>query len=113
MSSPASIPRLYRHFGSVGKVCRYSEDWPRAREALTHALRDTLAVCVTHYRRPPLVSEFEWWRDHQLELARAQGNDTLHLPSPTPFRRRWGTWEEALLHCGYTPDQVAERNERT
>jgi hypothetical protein len=58
------------------------------------------------------VAEFEWWRDREFELARAEGNDALHIPSPTPYRRRWGTWEAALLHFGYTPDQVAERLEQ-
>jgi hypothetical protein len=58
------------------------------------------------------VAEFEWWRDRELELARAEGNAALHLPSPSPYRRRWGSWEAALLHFGYTPDQVAERLEQ-
>ncbi len=31
------------------------------------------------------------------------------LPSTGPLRRRWKTWEAALLHFGFTPDQVAER----
>lgn len=34
------------------------------------------------------------------------------LPSPGPYRRRWKSWEAALLHFGYTPDQVAERLEQ-
>ena len=33
----------------------------------------------------------------------------LHLPSASPYRKRWGDWEAALLHFGYTPEQVAER----
>ena len=124
-----SFTRLSRHFGSwrrakealalsetttarriearfryrrVGKVWRYDEQM----------LGDTLKRCTEHYGRPPLVAEFEWWRDRELELARAEGNDALHLPSPTPYRRRWGTWEAALLHFGFTPDQVAERLEQ-
>lgn len=86
----------------VGKVWRYNEKM----------LGETLARCVEHYGRPPLVAEFEWWRDRELELARAEGNDALHLPSPHPYRRRWGSCEAALLHFGYTPDQVAERLEQ-
>lgn len=58
------------------------------------------------------MAEFEWWRDHELELARAEGNDALHLPSPNPYRRRWGSWEAALLYFGDTPDRVAERLEQ-
>jgi hypothetical protein len=58
------------------------------------------------------VAEFEWWRERELELARAQGDDALHLPSPTPYRKRWETWEGALLHFGYTADEIAERLEQ-
>jgi hypothetical protein len=66
--------------------------------------------CVEHYRRPPLVAEFEWWRDREFQLARAQGNDdTLHLPSSSPYRRRYGSWEGGLLHFGFTLDEVALR----
>lgn len=124
-----SFARLLRHFGSwrrakealalsetttvrriearfrfrrVGKVWRFTED----------TLRETMVRCVEYYGRPPMVSEFEWWRDRELELAQAEGNDALHLPSPSPYRRRWGGWEAALLHFGFTPDQVAERLEQ-
>ncbi len=31
------------------------------------------------------------------------------LPSASPYRRRFGTWEAALLAFGVTPEQVAER----
>lgn len=121
--------RLYRYFGSwrrarealtlsetttarkiearfrarrVGKVWRYTDD----------TLRETVGRCVDYYGRVPMVSEFEWWRDRELELARAEGNDALHLPSPTPYRRRYGSWEQALLRFGYTTEQLAERLER-
>lgn len=86
----------------VGKVWRFTED----------TLRETMARCVQHYWRPPMVAEFAWWRDRELELGRLVGNDCLHLPSPRPYQRRWGNWEAALLHFGYTPDQVAERLEQ-
>jgi hypothetical protein len=86
----------------LGKVWRYTET----------TLRETLARCVAHYGHVPQVAEFAWWRERELQLAGRQGNDALHLPSATPYRRRYGTWEEALLHFGYTPDQVAERLER-
>jgi hypothetical protein len=86
----------------MGKVWRYTDD----------TLRETLARCVEHYGRPPLVAEFDWWRQRELELAAAQGNPDLHRPSPTPYRKRWKTWEGALLHFGYTPEQTAERHEQ-
>jgi hypothetical protein len=105
------VNRLVRHFGS----------WSRAIEALglsevTTArridarfryrrlgkvwkytggtLRDTLGQAVDHYGRPMTVAEFDWWREHQLELAKAEDNDALHLPSPTPYRKRWGLGRE-------------------
>ena len=99
-STPRLIEARFRNRGT-GKVWRYNEP----------ALRDFLAKAVEHYGYPPLVSEFEWYRARELELARARG-ERPHLPSDTPYRRRWGTWEAALLHFGYTPDQVAERRER-
>jgi hypothetical protein len=65
--------------------------------------------CVEHYKRPPLIAEFEWWRDRGLELARAQGNENVHLPSSSPYRRRYGSWEGALLHFGFTLEEAEER----
>jgi Homing endonuclease associated repeat len=89
-------------FRRVGKVWRYTED----------TLRETLARCVEHYGRPPLVAEFEWWRRRELELAAAQGNDAVQLPGPTPYRNRYGGWEGALRHFGYTPEERAARFEQ-
>ena len=124
-----SFTRVYRFFGN----------WPRAREALALAdtttarriqarfdsrrlgkvwrytedtLRDTLRRCVEHYGRPPGVAEFEWWRDRELELARGAGHDHVHLPSANPYRKRWKTWEGALLHFGYRPEDLEARLEQ-
>jgi hypothetical protein len=66
----------------------------------------------SHYQRPPQVAEFEWWRQREPELAAAQGDDTLHLPSQSPYRKRWGSWEGALLHFGYSAAEIAERLEQ-
>ncbi len=83
----------------LGKVWRYSDD----------ELRDVLVRAVEYWGRPPSVAEFEWWRDRQLELARAAGEADAHLPSTGPYRSRWLTWEKALLHHGYTAEEVASR----
>jgi hypothetical protein len=123
-----SLPVVIRHFGS----------WRRAAEALmlsshtsarkidarfsrrrlgkvwrytAKTLEETLRRCVEAIGHVPQVAEFEHWRARELELARARGDDALHLPSATPYRRRYGTWEKALLTFGYTPDEVAERLE--
>jgi hypothetical protein len=102
VTTPRRIDARFR-YRRVGKVWRYTEA----------TLRDTLAACVAHYGgRTPLVAEFEHWRDRELQLAAALGNDALHLPSPTPYRRRWGDWEGALRHFGYSDDQIAGRLEQ-
>lgn len=80
----------------LAKVDRYSEA----------TLRDTLERCARELGRPPLVDEFEEWRQRELKRTRA---NTVLLPSNSPYRRRWGTWERALLHFGFAPEAVAER----
>lgn len=84
----------------VGKVHRYREE----------TLRETLERCARDLGHVPLVIEFEHWRTRELELAKARG-EQLFLPSDSPYRRRFGTWEEALLYFGFTPEAVAERLE--
>jgi hypothetical protein len=125
-----AFPRLYDYFGC---------SWQRAKEALElsgetstravearfqrrqlgkvvqypeEVLRDSLARAVEHYGRPPTTAEYGWWREQQLALARAKGDQHPHVPTDAPFRQRWRTWEAALLHHGYTPEQVARRLER-
>lgn len=80
----------------LAKVDRYSEA----------TLRDTLERCARDLGRPPLVEEFDEWR--QRELSRTRSRNVL-LPSNSPYRRRWGTWERALLYFGFTPEAIAER----
>jgi hypothetical protein len=83
----------------LGKPVRYSED----------ELREALAACVEHFGRVPNTAEYSWWRERQLELARARGEEKPHLATEGPFRERWGGWEGGLLHFGYTPDAIAHR----
>lgn len=99
-TSPRRIEERFRH-RQLGKVWRYTED----------TLRETLSRATEAIGRVPQVSEFDFWREREIELARARGEE-IHLPSAGPYRRRYGNWEQALLHFGYTPDQVAERLER-
>lgn len=105
LSEVTTPRRIQARFDSrrLGKVWRYTEA----------SLGEALARCVEHYGRPPQVAEFTWWRDRELELARAQGNDTIHIPSATPYRKRWKTWEAALLHFGYTSTEIEQRFDPT
>lgn len=104
LSGETSMSRLEARLRSrrLGKIARYTDD----------TLRATLAQAVEHYKRPPSVAEFSWWRQQQLALALAQGEDDPQLPSDSAYRSRWRTWEAALLHHGCTPEQVALRLEQ-
>jgi len=86
----------------MGKIARYTDE----------LLKETLDRCVADYGHPPRVNQFEWWRERELELARAGGIDTLQLPSSSPYRKRWGTWERALVHFGFSLDEIEQRLEQ-
>lgn len=102
LSGVTTVKRIEARFRMrrLGKVWRYNED----------SLRDAMMRAAEHWQRPPSVAEFEWWRERELELAKAAGRES-DLPSSSPYRKRWGTWEAALLHFGFTPEQVALRLE--
>ena len=85
----------------IGKVWRYTEE----------LLRETLMQAAEHWGRPPSTQEFMWWRARELERGAASGDGPAFLPSTNPYRQRFGTWEAALLHFGFTPEQAALRLE--
>jgi hypothetical protein len=97
-TSTKAIEARFAH-RRIGKPVRYSEN----------ALREALAKCVEHFGRVPNSSEYSWWREYQLELLKAQGEKNPALPTDGPYRDRWGGWEAALAHFGYTPDEIAHR----
>lgn len=99
VTTPAKIEARFRS-RLVGKVHRYREE----------TLREALEKCARDIGHVPLVIEFEHWRQREIELAKAQGQE-LFLPSDSPYRRRWGSWENALLHFGFTSEAIAERLE--
>jgi hypothetical protein len=101
--SAGAIEARLRRRRRLAKVWRYTEE----------TLEAALARACAHYGRPPQVAEFAWWRETELRLARAKGDDVLHLPSATPYRRRFGSWEAALLHFGYEVADVERRLERS
>ena len=83
--------------GRLGKVWRYTDE----------TLNEALACCSAYYGRVPQVAEYERWRQRELELAQAEGHHAPHLPSSSPYRRRWGSWERALVALGCTPAAIA------
>jgi hypothetical protein len=87
----------------LGKVWRYTDQ----------SLADALGRCAAELGRAPMVGEYEWWRRRELELATARGDDAHHLPSPRPFRSRFGTWEAALKHHGFSDHDRALRHDPT
>jgi hypothetical protein len=87
----------------LGKVWRYTPE----------TLAETMERCVQAIGRPPRVAEFDWWRERELELAKARGDHHLHLPSASPYRKRWKSWDAALVALGYDPEWVAERFDAT
>jgi len=121
-----SFARVYGRFGSWRRAAEAlglaDSDSPRRVEArfkfrqrgrphrFTDAqLADAMALAAAECRGVPTTEDYTWWRHGQLEVANAQGDHNLMLPSLATFRRRWGSWREALVGCGYTKEQVVER----
>lgn len=91
-SGPEQTParRIEARFASrrLGRTWRYSEQ----------ELRETLERCAKDLGKPPEVREFKAWRQRELELARAQGEHHLCLPSINSYRRRHSLWRETLAY---------------
>ncbi|HZP73695.1 MAG TPA: hypothetical protein VFA97_09990 [Gaiellaceae bacterium] len=121
----------------VNAVIRFFGSWRRAKEAVALAdvttaakiearfrsrivgkphtyteqtMREVLHRCAADLGGAPLVIEYEHWRQREIELAKARGEE-LFLPSSSPFRRKWGTWDKALEAAGFQPKEIAERLE--
>lgn len=74
--------------------------------------RRASTCCVEYYNRPPMLAEFDWWRRRELELAVAQGNPDLHIPSPTPQALGKLGGGTAPLRVLAGAEQIAERLEQ-
>lgn len=81
----------------LAKVDRYSDE----------TLRETLLRCAADLGRVPLVDDFGQWRVRVLKRTRSRA---VVLPSDSPYRRRWGTWKQALLHFGFSAEEIAARH---
>lgn len=102
LADDVTAARINARFRSrkQGKIWRYTDS----------VLRSAILDCSAELGgRAPRLSEFEFWRDRQLELARAAGNVDKHLPSGTPYRKRFGTWEKALAWAGFSNEQITGR----
>ncbi|MEJ7783732.1 MAG: hypothetical protein WKF96_02940 [Solirubrobacteraceae bacterium] len=95
-----TVRRIEARFASrkLGKIWRYTEQ----------TLRETLQRAIADHGRVVTVAEFAHWRERQLELARAAGED-FHLPSANPYRKRWKTWPQTLAHFGYDGEAATGR----
>lgn len=70
----------------LGRVWRYPDE----------VLRQTMQRCADELGYPPQIGEFKAWRQREIELAQAQGNQNLHLPSLNSYRRRHPHWKDTL-----------------
>jgi hypothetical protein len=84
----------------IGKVHHYSEK----------TLREVLERCAADLGKVPLVIEYKLWRQREEEIAKATGEEVF-LPSDSPYRRRWGSWEAALEALGFPTDEIKMRLE--
>jgi hypothetical protein len=100
-TSVRNVEARFRH-RRVSKIWRYTEA----------TLRETLERVIAYYGSIPTIQEFDAWRQRELRLAAAEGNDALQVPSTRPFRERYHGWENALLHFGYAAEEIAKRLER-
>jgi hypothetical protein len=99
--TPRRIDARFR-FRRLGKVWRYTDE----------TLRATFEACVNHYGRPPTLAEFEWWREQQIQKAKAKATgdiDGEHLPSAGPYRKRWDTWERTIANYGHDDEEATSR----
>ena len=81
---------------SLAKVDRYTDE----------TLGEVLLRCARELGHVPLVEEFDAWRTREINRTRRK---KLALPSNSPYRRRWGTWEGALLHFGFSKAEIDAR----
>jgi hypothetical protein len=100
-TSVRNVDARFRH-RRVNKIWRFSEE----------TLRETMARVVEYYGSIPTIQEYDAWRQRELRLAAAEGNDAMQVPSTRPYRERYRGWEKALLHFGYPADEIAKRLER-
>lgn len=122
----------------LNKLIRFFGRWSRAKEALDLSATNTplkiearfrariagrprqfredelcraLHDCAAEFGRPPLSEEYRKWRQKEIDLAKARGEDAW-LPGYAAYYRRFKSWEKALIHFGFDRDEVYARLER-
>ncbi len=83
----------------------------RPRQFREEELRQALRDCAREIGRPPLSEEYRKWRQKEIELAKARGEDAW-LPGYSAYYRRFRSWEKALIHYGFDRGEVYARLER-
>jgi hypothetical protein len=73
-------------------------------------LLEALKRCATALGRVPLLAEYDDWRLKELALMRTRGQ-WPRVASTAAVRRRFKTWEAALLAAGYTTEELYVRLE--
>jgi hypothetical protein len=89
LEAPDRRPRL-------AKVWRYTDE----------TLGDVLSECARDLGHAPLVEEFQAWRVARLKRTGARA---VGLPTDSPYRRRFGSWEGALRQFGFSDEEIAAR----
>jgi hypothetical protein len=91
----------FRH-RRINKIWRFTDE----------TLGEHLARCVEYFGGAiPTLDEHAAWRQRELRLAAAEGNDALQVPSARPYQERWG-WAGSFEHFGHSPEAIAQRLER-
>jgi hypothetical protein len=97
-----STAEVYIRLEAPDRRPRLAKVWRYGEETLGEVLRE----CARDLGHAPLVEEFQAWRLARLERTGARA---VGLPTDSPYRRRFGSWEGALRHFGFTDEQIRER----
>jgi len=94
-----SVDDLYLRLEAPDRSALRAKVWRYTDASLASALK----ACARALGRPPLVEEYGVWRRRALKDGRRD------IPTDSPFRRRFGSWEQALKHFGFSDAEIAAR----
>jgi len=90
---------VYLRLESPDRAERRAKVWRYTDQSLATALK----ACARALGRPPLVEEYAAWRRQALKRGQRD------IPTDSPYRRRFDSWEGALRHFGFTDAEIAGR----